>query len=1025
MSGAEDKLAASPAAGKALPCAPALADPDPEGAPAPDDSAAGGSELKSPNGSSPSSVVKSPNASTSAAVPVSVESKTERGGITAPLSPSAAHSTRRHVGGGPRSPLSPSTGRKRFVNNGPPTVADLRRQRQHHQQPQLQPLPTPQPQQQQQQQQQLQQRPAEPAEPAQQHPQPKERQRSTDQRQQQPSAGKSQPRKQRSKPTTTAELHSQHPKVYRYDGYEDLQPIGKGKFATVYRGVRAEDGRCVAIKRVHNFGSLSEKKREKCIKEVGLLQTFDHPNIIGYLDSFQSSNDLIIVCEWAEAGDLKRQIRKALSKRARFHEYTIWKYFLQIAEALRYMHSHRVLHRDLKPANIFITADACIKVGDLGLSRGLSDETIMVYTKVGTPLYMSPEVIVGGGYNHPSDVWSLGCILYELCALHSPFKEPGLNLASLFEKIKRGKYPPISRKYSPHLHDLISRMLSVDPNARPSLDEVCEIATYMKHESARQRAIRRAQEHAQRVMRQQQEMKQQQQLQQHQPVQQPLQQAGQGSRHVGAEDAKTADFAAPQQPRPAQHDGSSPPLGPKIARRPQRLSLQNALPSGYHQGPPSTSGSGTPHTQASPSPKLLTAFSPSPVVHSRPRNRFSSHGNQSLSEHSRSGRSRGRIVSVDIAVAGDHDEQAAMDAAHHEHLQAKSSTPHLHGSDASSQPTSSPSTDAVPGAVGLNSTPRVEVSSSHTTSALSTPGVTSKNVDLFEYAREMGRQVARMGALASGHAALEQASEQLRQQRELQRRRDNVNPTSCAAEAGVRRHLPRDDEDEDDRDYGDGGHGRAPRKEEAAATTSAPAPVARSDHGGSPKTGHAQDGAPSDTHSRGRCHTCPSIDCPAPVAVAWQTALKSPLPRNAHRFLAGTPDTSPKRVGAATLPRPAKEVPRPLSEPSDFLAGVDPALKCQIDAIERGKSQPRNHPLETSHAGPDSIRRSRSLNAIDDAVPTSATMTGYKPIWQLQRHSPVPLCQNADHRKQNLTNKSSTNACARGDTQRAPGTNSC
>ncbi len=76
-------------------------------------------------------------------------------------------------------------------------------------------------------------------------------------------------------------MHSQHPKVYRYEGYEDLQPIGKGKFATVYRGVRAADGRCVAIKRVHNFGSLSEKKREKCIKEVGLLQTFDHPNIIG------------------------------------------------------------------------------------------------------------------------------------------------------------------------------------------------------------------------------------------------------------------------------------------------------------------------------------------------------------------------------------------------------------------------------------------------------------------------------------------------------------------------------------------------------------------------------------------------------------------------------------------------------------------------------------------------------------------------------------------------------------------------
>ena len=97
------------------------------------------------------------------------------------------------------------------------------------------------------------------------------------------------------------------------------------------------------------------------------------------------------------------------------------------------------MHRDLKPANIFLMADGTIKVGDLGLSRSLSENTLQAHSKVGTPLYMSPEVLRGNGYDFKSDVWSLGCILYELAALKSPFKEEGLNLYGLFQKINKGK----------------------------------------------------------------------------------------------------------------------------------------------------------------------------------------------------------------------------------------------------------------------------------------------------------------------------------------------------------------------------------------------------------------------------------------------------------------------------------------------------------------------------------------------------------------------------------------------------------
>ncbi|CAE7775053.1 Nek7, partial [Symbiodinium microadriaticum] len=106
------------------------------------------------------------------------------------------------------------------------------------------------------------------------------------------------------------------------------------------------------------------------------------------------------------------------------------------------------MHRDLKPANIFLTLDGTVKVGDLGLSRELSENTYQAHSKVGTPLYMSPEVLRGDGYDFKSDIWSIGCLLYELAMLKSPFKSEGLNLYSLFQKISQGEYSPLPDRYS-------------------------------------------------------------------------------------------------------------------------------------------------------------------------------------------------------------------------------------------------------------------------------------------------------------------------------------------------------------------------------------------------------------------------------------------------------------------------------------------------------------------------------------------------------------------------------------------------
>ncbi|CAM9385674.1 unnamed protein product [Ectocarpus sp. 6 AP-2014] len=267
------------------------------------------------------------------------------------------------------------------------------------------------------------------------------------------------------------------------DDYETARPIGKGKFAIVYRAKRKKDGKTVALKRV-SMSDMGEKFRTKCMREVHLLQSLDHGNIIRYQDSFLDNNELVIVLEWAAAGDLKRQVRKALERAVHFEERIIWGYFSQICGAISYMHRMQIMHRDIKPANIFLTLKGQVKVGDLGLGRVMNADDELAYSKVGTPLYMSVEVLGGGGYSWKSDVWSLGCVLYELAMLRSPFKSESLSLYSLYKKISSGDYPPMLAYYSEELRALATGMINTNPDERPSVHEAHSIALAMKRKMA-------------------------------------------------------------------------------------------------------------------------------------------------------------------------------------------------------------------------------------------------------------------------------------------------------------------------------------------------------------------------------------------------------------------------------------------------------------------------------------------------------------------------------------------------------------
>ncbi|XP_073986373.1 serine/threonine-protein kinase Nek7-like [Rhodnius prolixus] len=262
--------------------------------------------------------------------------------------------------------------------------------------------------------------------------------------------------------------------------YEVEGVLGRGQFSIVCSAKSTSDNKRVALKKIHIPSMSSPKARADCLKEINLLQQLDHPNIIKYLSSYIDGDELTIVLELADAGDLSRMIKYFKKQRLLIPERTIWKYFVQIASGIHHMHSKRILHRDIKPANVFVTKEGIVKLGDLGLGRFFSAKTMAAQSLVGTPYYMSPERLHEEAYTFSSDIWSLGCLLYEMCALQSPFFENRLNLYSLTKKIERGDYPPLpSNIFSKEIRGLIYKCLEPNPSDRPDISNIYGIALGM------------------------------------------------------------------------------------------------------------------------------------------------------------------------------------------------------------------------------------------------------------------------------------------------------------------------------------------------------------------------------------------------------------------------------------------------------------------------------------------------------------------------------------------------------------------
>jgi serine/threonine protein kinase len=252
-------------------------------------------------------------------------------------------------------------------------------------------------------------------------------------------------------------------------GMSRIKLLGEGSFGSVFL-VREKkpNGRLVCAKVLRHVHVPSNRPANagSWSVEASVMRKLRHPNLIRLL----ASSKQLIIMDYCSGGDLRSHLR-VISSRGRTSEDKIWFWFVQLALALHHMHALRILHRDVKTANVFLSNDGFLVLGDLGIARDLGGATDDVAaTIIGTPLYMAPEMFEGKTYTFSSDVWALGCVLYELCAGAPPFT--GTSTPHLMRKICSGKYPALPASCSSAIVRLVGAMLAFYPDQRPTMDAV-------------------------------------------------------------------------------------------------------------------------------------------------------------------------------------------------------------------------------------------------------------------------------------------------------------------------------------------------------------------------------------------------------------------------------------------------------------------------------------------------------------------------------------------------------------------------
>jgi len=252
------------------------------------------------------------------------------------------------------------------------------------------------------------------------------------------------------------------------ENFEILDKLGEGSFSIVYKVKRKIDNQIYALKKV-KLKNLKEKNVSNSLNEVRILASLKSNYIISYKEAFydEKENTLILVMEYADNGDLSKMIKRYKKNNKMIEEDEIWRIFIQLIKGLKSLHDLNILHRDIKSANIFLFSNGSAKLGDLNVSKVTKNG--LTYTQTGTPYYASPEVWNDLPYDYKSDIWSLGCVLYEMITLNLPFK---CNMKDLHKKIIKGEFKKIPKGYSEDLERIVHLLIQVNQDKRPNCKEL-------------------------------------------------------------------------------------------------------------------------------------------------------------------------------------------------------------------------------------------------------------------------------------------------------------------------------------------------------------------------------------------------------------------------------------------------------------------------------------------------------------------------------------------------------------------------
>eukprot|EP00746_Dinoflagellata_sp_MGD_P125244 gnl/MRDRNA2_/MRDRNA2_59976_c0_seq1.p1 gnl/MRDRNA2_/MRDRNA2_59976_c0~~gnl/MRDRNA2_/MRDRNA2_59976_c0_seq1.p1 ORF type:complete len:391 (+),score=54.73 gnl/MRDRNA2_/MRDRNA2_59976_c0_seq1:89-1261(+) len=267
-------------------------------------------------------------------------------------------------------------------------------------------------------------------------------------------------------------------------GYSKIRKIGQGSFGCCYlvqgKAKDQDEKRLMVMKEI-DVGRMDRKERQVAENEVKCLSAVKHPYIVRYWESFMEGRFLCIVMDYCEGGDLFQLVQHHKQRGRPIPESNVIQWFTQISLALKYVHDKSILHRDIKSQNVLLTGKdgrASAKMADFGISRFLEGPNAFAQTIAGTPYYLSPEMVQKQPYSWASDVWALGCVLYEMCALRVPFEAQDMN--QLMRRIVSTNPARIPPSYSREIGDLCTKMLSRDPSKRPTAATLVQLPVLQK-----------------------------------------------------------------------------------------------------------------------------------------------------------------------------------------------------------------------------------------------------------------------------------------------------------------------------------------------------------------------------------------------------------------------------------------------------------------------------------------------------------------------------------------------------------------